>query len=96
MLTQLEGNWVKGTFIFFYNHGSIEGRKTNSYSVMTLENIKLGQIKWFSNWRKYCFYPQQDTVYEEVCLKEIAEFIQQETYNYKKNREKRNANTINT
>jgi len=34
-----------------------------------------GQIKWFSRWRKYAFFPRPDTVYEPDCLKDIASFI---------------------
>ena len=39
----------------------------------------LGWIGWFARWRKYSFYPKADTVYEEICLREIAEFCQRKT-----------------
>ena len=39
----------------------------------------LGVIAWFAQWRKYSFYPNADTVYEEVCLWEIGEFCQAQT-----------------
>jgi hypothetical protein len=35
----------------------------------------LGEIKWFSHWRKYAFFPYADTLYEQTCLREIAQFI---------------------
>jgi hypothetical protein len=46
----------------------------------------LGWIGWFSRWRKYSFFPKADTVYEEVCLREIAGFCVART---KEHRERR-------
>ena len=54
-----------------------EGEKTNVWYVVTSEGHKtLGEIKWFSRWRKYAFFPMAETVYENDCLKDIAEFIE--------------------
>jgi hypothetical protein len=59
-------------------------RKTNIYVVMAKDgNIKLGEIRWFGRWRKYCFYPWSETIYEETCLRDIADFLTQETAAYK-------------
>ena len=56
-----------------------EGNKTNVWRVVTEErNEVLGEIKWFSRWRKYAFFPAPETVYEDDCLKDIAEFIEQQ------------------
>ena len=56
-----------------------EGEKTNIWDVVTSEgNKKLGIIKWFGRWRKYSFFPLSDTVYENNCLKDIAEFIEEQ------------------
>ena len=33
----------------------------------------LGTIKWFPHWRQYGFYPEQGTVFEKTCLKDITE-----------------------
>jgi hypothetical protein len=35
----------------------------------------LGRIAWFGRWRKYAFYPWPETVFEEVCMRELSEFI---------------------
>lgn len=35
----------------------------------------LGQIKWFSGWRQYCFFPSTDTVFNLVCLADIMDRI---------------------
>lgn len=43
----------------------------------------LGFVKWFSQWRKYCFFPNQDTVFDNACLGEIADFCRKETLCHK-------------
>ena len=62
-------------------------RKTKIFCVFT--NYKattecIGEVRWFARWRKYCFFPASDTIYEWVCLRDIAEFMENETKNYKK------------
>jgi hypothetical protein len=41
--------------------------------------FELGRIRWFGRWRKYCFFPTADTVFEQDCLRDIAEFIESQT-----------------
>ena len=51
--------------------------KTLVYAVINnkLGNI-LGIIKWYSSWRKYCFFPEENTLYDVICLGDIKDFIQ--------------------
>lgn len=35
----------------------------------------LGYIKWFGAWRKYCFYPNDNAIFDVGCLGEIVEQI---------------------
>lgn len=50
--------------------------KTQIWQVVTNEgNTLLGQIKWFGNWRKYAFYPENFTVFESTCLTDITKFL---------------------
>jgi hypothetical protein len=50
--------------------------KTKKYDILTKdETFKLGEIKWFSRWRKYAFFPQSNTVFEKDCMLDIIEFI---------------------
>jgi len=42
------------------------------------EGAKIGEVKWFGRWRKYAFFPF-DAIFEEVCLRDIADFIERET-----------------
>lgn len=38
----------------------------------------LGIVKWYPPWRRYCFFPESDTLFDENCLREIHAFIIQE------------------
>ena len=50
--------------------------RTLVWSVFAKEGGYLvGTIKWYGAWRKYAFLPQPNTVFEEVCLAEIGQFI---------------------
>lgn len=54
--------------------------RTSTWSIFNrYENTKIGTISWFGRWRKYAFHPGNDTVFEEVCLREIAEFCERKT-----------------
>jgi hypothetical protein len=53
--------------------------KTKIYEVITNDTIVpiLGVIKWQPTWRKYAFFPYGDSFYEEDCLKNIVEFLEE-------------------
>jgi hypothetical protein len=52
--------------------------KTNIYGVRC-NAAYLGAVKWFGRWRKYCFFPNGEAIFDTNCLTEIASFCQQET-----------------
>ena len=37
--------------------------------------VLLGFISWYGNWRKYCFFPHEGTVWDTKCLTEVTQFI---------------------
>ena len=50
--------------------------KTNIYMVYNNKNYAtLGYIKWYGGFRKYCFFPQPDTIFETKCLHHIIAYI---------------------
>lgn len=62
-----------------------EDRKTDAFEVWSIyENTSLGIIKWKANWRKYAFFPYVQTCFEQTCMRDIADFIEKETKQYKK------------
>ena len=51
-------------------------RKTEVYSIQKKGVLfSLGIIKWFGAWRKYCFFPEEELVFDVDCLQEIIIFI---------------------
>lgn len=52
----------------------------------------LGEVKWYSHWRKYCLYTS-DTyfthIFEETCLRDTADFIEARTKEHRKARRKK-------
>lgn len=62
--------------------------KTKVWEVVTIgtDRHALGAVKWFPRWRKYSFYPAPDMVFEEVCLRDIAEFCVEKTKEHRQQR----------
>jgi hypothetical protein len=79
--------WTIGTHIVIRNLGRMGKKVTNTYGVWssydTYREHLLGRIQWFSRWRKYVYEPSAGTLYEETCMREISEFIEQETRAHK-------------
>jgi len=60
-------------------------RKTSVWDCAANDNeCLLGQVKWYSPWRQYCFLPEAFTVFHAGCLRDVAHFIQQLTEERKK------------
>ena len=49
---------------------------------------RLGQVRWFAQWRRYCFYPNTGTIFDGECLAELAAFCAEQTDLRKKDRER--------
>ena len=50
--------------------------KTHIFDVLTSDGgTNLGKIKWFGPWRKYAFFPEQNTLFETDCLSDISKFL---------------------
>lgn len=51
-------------------------RKTKEFHVLSkFSRETLAVIKWHSSWRKYCFFPAENTIFDTSCLAEIVKFI---------------------
>ena len=53
-------------------------RITNIWEVQSLMGAGIGSISWYSAWRTYAFFPYDDTIYEDDCLLDIANFIKEQ------------------
>jgi len=72
------GKWVYIDYLCESKSG-----RTNIYQVIA-EGIHLGDIKWYAPWRKYAFFSNPDTLYEQDCLRDIAKFIEGKMKEYKR------------
>lgn len=68
---------MEGTHIYF-RLATQQNPKTSIWDVVAKDgDIVLGQVRWFGRWRGYAFFPGTQMVFERVCLREIADFIEQ-------------------
>lgn len=56
---------------------NIFSKETEIVSGVTPQNILLGQVRWYAQWRQYGFYPEVGTVFEKTCLTDITDFIKE-------------------
>ena len=54
-------------------------KKTATWFVLDRGVLVLGEIKWFPHWRCYAFFPKDKTLYEQDCLRVIADFCETRT-----------------
>jgi hypothetical protein len=64
-----------GEFIKFRIDGTSDSGKTVIWAVDAKDGSVLGTVKWFGRWRKYCYFPEPNCVFEQTCLRDIAEFL---------------------
>ena len=84
MLRIGENGVVYGKFIQFLHVGKTASGKTDIFLVQNPENGSfLGEVRWHGAWRKYCFFPTVGTLFEQVCLRDISDFIEAETQKQK-------------
>ena len=69
----------EGTYITVVEAVQIVGHKTKRYNVLPREGSRLGEIFWYSPWRGFVFAPTFNTIYEQVCLREIAQVCEKLT-----------------
>ncbi len=74
----------QGTHIRFVLRPRYAGRMTDVWDVVNkYENVQIGFVSWYAGWRRYCFFPLDNTVFEQVCLREIADFCERKTREHK-------------
>lgn len=63
------------------------GEKTTRWQVIPKEQERakqhpLGVVKWYGGFRRYSFFPAPNTIFEQQCLRDIADFCQEQTRIY--------------
>jgi len=55
-----------------------EKRKTHVWGCFNNRSGKLiGEIKWYSAWRQYCFFPYTRSLFNDTCLDNVSHFLGQ-------------------
>jgi len=80
MIEKLDETWMQGKYLFFHDEGLISDRGvTHTFSVIDgIIKTRLGTVKWFMQWRKYCFFAN-DSIFDHNCLRDIADFCELKT-----------------
>lgn len=67
-------------FIYFRQGILPFGELNDRWSVQTKkDDMRLGTIEWDASWRCFVLVPREAAVFEHVCLRDIADFIERET-----------------
>lgn len=62
----------------FKHNGKSVSEKTDIWIVVG-NGHELGRIGFFGRWRKYCFFPSVNTLFDNKCLNEISDFCKKQT-----------------
>lgn len=66
-------------WIIAVSAGTSPSGKTRIWQIESKRSALLGDVRWYGPWRKYAFFPEANTIFEQDCLRDIADFIERET-----------------
>lgn len=62
-------------YLYFKEDDQYEG-KTKRFIIVSKKHFNiLGEIKWYGAWRQYTFIPEDNTIWNIQCMKDIILFI---------------------
>jgi hypothetical protein len=62
----------------------LKTRRWRVQSVIDALRKNLGYVKWYGSWRCYVFFPFRDSFFEKQCLRDIAQFCEEQTELHRK------------
>lgn len=71
-------------WIFFGYRRKSKSGKTSLWYVQDRDQVVLGEIRWYTPWRRYALYPETGTVWEQNCLQTCANFCEVQTDKHRK------------
>jgi hypothetical protein len=79
-IKRIDLDWFRSSRLDYRDDGPVsKGAKTRQFSVFSRANRSLlGYVKWWTNWRQYCFFPL-NSLFNYDCLREIAQFCEEAT-----------------
>lgn len=64
--------------------GPSKSGKTQVFDVLRAPGPpRLGVVRWSGRWRRYVFCPEEETLYDAECLRELAAFCEAKTHEHK-------------
>lgn len=51
-------------------------RKTKIFDIRIHNGARVGVVKWFARWRRYNFFPDPDTSFDALCMRDLASFCE--------------------
>lgn len=77
--------YVTTKYLEFKIMPKLPGRKTRQWQIISRNHGDvLGGVGWFGRWRQYTFHPTPNTVFNPICMREIADFCEAQTKNQRK------------
>lgn len=74
-----EAEWIR-----FVEGSYAKPHATRIWAIVDTAGITIGWVKWWAAWRKYTFHPTvAHAVFDEACLRRIADFCEDETRKHK-------------
>ena len=56
------------------------GGVTDHWTVLSYDGSKaIGEVRWHPSWRLYAFFPLEGTAYEPQSLRDVADFVETKT-----------------
>ena len=78
---------IESKYLTFIHIRNSPSNKTKIIHVFNKTNeIFLGVVSWFAAWRKYCFEPESEMVFDSNCLQDIKDFLDKENKQHKEER----------
>ncbi|MFR3686569.1 MAG: hypothetical protein ACLTXM_16220, partial [Enterococcus sp.] len=79
-----EQRYPEKSYVHFKEMPVKKGMKTKIVAVYSLNGSeRLGEIKWYPQWRRYTFFPAMNTLYDPDCLLEISNKVRAMTVEHK-------------
>ena len=83
----MESNYNKVIYkgkYFIVSEEIIENKKTPILYIHSIEGYYLGYIKYYNYWKKFCFYPEGETILDEYYMNELVDFLVKYNINWRK------------
>lgn len=75
------------TYLEFRHVGHSSTGKTDVWRVVnTNDGSDLGQVSWYGAWRKYVFFCDDASIWSPDCLRQVAQFVDDQMDSRKQNR----------